>query len=564
MFNAKKLFFPIVMILVLNLFAADKLTFDDLDLVCCFDEYCKDDYFESPQDILNLKLFKAIDEEDESKIRELLDSGANINVYMYYYPCEQTPLHRALHNKSLNLAKFLIKLGADVNAKDEYGETALHYAAKLGDASLAQYIIDFGAGVNAQRQGDFTPLHMAIEENQINLVKLLVKNGANIYAKDMLGRDAIVCSVIDSEIFKYFLDLGMDVNNPVVGNASLLHASVCCNNSDVAKTIIDQGICVDGKAVFGVTPLMISVCRALNIFFEDDDERYNVSLPNSLKMIDLLLQKDVDVNCGIVPVQDFVKQNIDLTKKVEIDLCLIKEKIKHHSLVTINDIKVETIGTNSISMFEEPNIYYVLDQNGKRFYLLDSEKSSGFLDLRFKDYTGFKSMESVQYNQREDFDLPLSFYEFSKQELCRDDSNYCRCIPPGLIGHGYDVLELFDFGDKVKVIACKSDEINKRDDLGTTILHRILFGLFMSNTMMEYSKDDLELTKEEIKEYVEDLILVYYFLLQNGASLDVKGYSPYELIKNNYDKFVEFVNRDDAPKDLPNLKKLLDEIGGVN
>ena len=47
-------------------------------------------------------------------------------------------MHRAAYNNSLEAVKVLLAHGADVNARDDYSNTALHYAASYGHDALTQ------------------------------------------------------------------------------------------------------------------------------------------------------------------------------------------------------------------------------------------------------------------------------------------------------------------------------------------------------------------------------------------------------------------------------------------
>ena len=78
-------------------------------------------------------------------------------------------------------AKTLIERGADVNAKDNDGNTPLHWAAWKGQtraAEVAKLLIDNGAEVNAKNKYGNTPLDYAAEINAAKVVKLLIDNGA--------------------------------------------------------------------------------------------------------------------------------------------------------------------------------------------------------------------------------------------------------------------------------------------------------------------------------------------------------------------------------------------------
>ncbi len=59
--------------------------------------------------------------------------------------------------------KLLLKAGADVNAKNQYGKTALHYAAEAGNSLNVKALLDGGADKNIKDLEGRTPLDYAIK-----------------------------------------------------------------------------------------------------------------------------------------------------------------------------------------------------------------------------------------------------------------------------------------------------------------------------------------------------------------------------------------------------------------
>ena len=63
------------------------------------------------------------------------------------------------------MIRALVDAGADVDAKNDYGDTPLHLAAS-GNENLAmiQALVDAGADVHAKNNHGSTPLHVGWEE----------------------------------------------------------------------------------------------------------------------------------------------------------------------------------------------------------------------------------------------------------------------------------------------------------------------------------------------------------------------------------------------------------------
>lgn len=71
------------------------------------------------------------------------------------------PLHLAVFwNKNIDVIKYLVSQGADVNA-NSCGKTSLHFAAEKGNIEIVKFLISKGADVNAKDNEGYTPLDAA-------------------------------------------------------------------------------------------------------------------------------------------------------------------------------------------------------------------------------------------------------------------------------------------------------------------------------------------------------------------------------------------------------------------
>ncbi len=99
----------------------------------------------------------------------LLDKGANAQVRDVY---RYTPLLRAVDNGYIDTARLLLELpDTDINAQDEYDNTALHHAVSAGDRSLVELLLSFGADPSIANRDGVTALHLA--EGAKNLESVL-------------------------------------------------------------------------------------------------------------------------------------------------------------------------------------------------------------------------------------------------------------------------------------------------------------------------------------------------------------------------------------------------------
>jgi ankyrin repeat protein len=59
---------------------------------------------------------------------------------------------------------------ADVNAKNDSGETSLHVASKEGNEAIVSFLLDSGANIHAKDKDGRTPLHEASRYGQESVV----------------------------------------------------------------------------------------------------------------------------------------------------------------------------------------------------------------------------------------------------------------------------------------------------------------------------------------------------------------------------------------------------------
>ncbi|XP_028826678.1 ankyrin repeat and EF-hand domain-containing protein 1 isoform X1 [Denticeps clupeoides] len=103
----------------------------------------------------------------------------------------KTPLMTACSSGNLEVARYLISLGADVNAGDQFRWTPLHHACYAGQVDVIRLLVQSGAALETVTVSGLTPLMRAIESCRPSCVDYLIKSGARVQAENKKGQNCL-------------------------------------------------------------------------------------------------------------------------------------------------------------------------------------------------------------------------------------------------------------------------------------------------------------------------------------------------------------------------------------
>ncbi|ANN64509.1 ankyrin repeat domain-containing protein [Brachyspira hyodysenteriae] len=177
----------------------------------------------------------------EGKITEMTNFG---DKYIFK---DSTPLFLAVQFGYNDLAKELIKEGADVNARVDNMETEggidmLYYAVINNNPEMTKILIDKGLDKNRDYGYEYSTYltDIAIGNNNLDILKLLVKRGDS---KETLIPKAVQENNI--EMVKYLLSIGQDIDAQRFFDGFWVDSplKVAAENGyiEMAKFLIDEG-----------------------------------------------------------------------------------------------------------------------------------------------------------------------------------------------------------------------------------------------------------------------------------------------------------------------------------
>jgi ankyrin repeat protein len=106
-------------------------------------------------------------------------------------------LHVAAGNGYDDIASLLLDIGAEIEAKDQSGQTALHLASSAGHDRLVRLLLQRGANIMAKNLDERTPLHLAAMEGHETVLEALASQmrKEDLEMRDLYGLTALHLAV---------------------------------------------------------------------------------------------------------------------------------------------------------------------------------------------------------------------------------------------------------------------------------------------------------------------------------------------------------------------------------
>ncbi|KAM3958666.1 uncharacterized protein ACR2FA_007304 [Aphomia sociella] len=130
-------------------------------------------------------LATAVRKGDINMVRFLISAGAELDQRS---AAGQTPLHLAVLATYATIAELLLDKGADPQIRDNTGMLIEHYAVDSGSLDMLKFVLDRGGNVNARDNNGWTPLFRALcQDASTDLIEELVLRGSNLGIYDNAG-----------------------------------------------------------------------------------------------------------------------------------------------------------------------------------------------------------------------------------------------------------------------------------------------------------------------------------------------------------------------------------------
>ena len=221
-------------------------------------------------------IWSAAAEGNLNSVKKYLAKGLDINAKGG--SLKSSALLSATLYDQVKMTEFLIRNGADVNAKGDDGGTALHAAAFLGQYEIAKLLIQNGADVDARNNEGETVINgtmadwettkfiagmlqlkldrESVETGRSQIVELLRKNGATAEFSDPPDNNFwTMVGVGNLQAVKQHLAKGLDINAKNKDGVTALQIATLLGQYEIAELLVQKGADVNTKANDGTTAL---------------------------------------------------------------------------------------------------------------------------------------------------------------------------------------------------------------------------------------------------------------------------------------------------------------------
>jgi ankyrin repeat domain-containing protein 50 len=199
-------------------------------------------------------LYYASDMGLQTVVQLLLDHNAEVDAKD---EDGQTALHKAALNGHETVVRLLLDHNAEVDVKDEGGRTALHGAAFNGHEVVVRLLLDHQAEVDAKSENGRTTLHRAAFNGYETMVRLLLDHQAEVNAKSEDGWTALHRAALGGHeaVVRLLLDHQAKAHAKDEDGRTALHEAALGGHEAVVRLLLDHQAEVHAKDKYGWTAL---------------------------------------------------------------------------------------------------------------------------------------------------------------------------------------------------------------------------------------------------------------------------------------------------------------------
>lgn len=194
-------------------------------------------------------------------VKFLLDRGADVNIGDNE---NSQPIHNSTVAGHIDVIDLLLAHGVDINARDDNGMTALLFAISFRRNETANYLLEKNADAKIANNDGETGLHYTALRGQVDLVEKMIATGSDLNARTFEGETPLHYTVWGHqlEVAELLLQSGADTDIAEdYGRTPLFHAARETGRVEMAQLLIKYGAKINLLDRFGDTPIILAAWK---------------------------------------------------------------------------------------------------------------------------------------------------------------------------------------------------------------------------------------------------------------------------------------------------------------
>ncbi|XP_062606075.1 serine/threonine-protein phosphatase 6 regulatory ankyrin repeat subunit A-like [Saccostrea cucullata] len=225
-------------------------------------------------------------------------------------------LHYTAVGGNVDLFKYLLSKGLNVNCTTNMGISVLHMCCASGREEMCRYLVNRYPGlISVIDYRGWTALHSACWGGSVEIVSFLIEKGMEINALSNDGRSIlhIACLNGEYEVCEYLVEINPDLLNVKDKTYNtVLHDAACGGNVQIVKLLIEKNMDINAQGTNGETVLYkccrwgkMEMCEYLVSNFPEllkirDNKGWTVlhlaCNEGSVETVSFLIEKGLDLN----------------------------------------------------------------------------------------------------------------------------------------------------------------------------------------------------------------------------------------------------------------------------
>ncbi|KAF2859100.1 ankyrin [Piedraia hortae CBS 480.64] len=218
------------------------------------------------------ELYEAACEGDLYRIDMLVRQGAPVDsgtivtgLYDSFRPAKSgrlCPLAGAAKHGHKDAMELLLLYGATLNVSSHISTCSpLHMAVRENNIELVRWLLKMGSNVDSLNAYNTTPLMYAVRYASKEMVKLILSHEPNLSIISFIGAAAIHWTVWPQrpDVLDILLDAGADVDHLMADGSTPLHCAAVCGHTRSVARLLERGANTSLKNGCGLTPQQVAV-----------------------------------------------------------------------------------------------------------------------------------------------------------------------------------------------------------------------------------------------------------------------------------------------------------------